>query len=447
MTLNLPEILNIPPKLVPIITEFNDYKHFLLDGGRGSGKSQSIARFLLYLASTKKVRILCLREVQNSIQESVHQLLSDLIRKYGLDFEVQKTTIIHRTTGSTFGFKGCKDTTADTIKSTEGVDIVWCEEAQSLSQSSLDVLIPTPRKPKVKFFYSMNRFVRADPVYETIAHRKDCLSIHIDYFENPYCPQTLIEEANICKSEDIAKYNHVWLGQPMATTTDYLFNFDKLSKLPTNEIIGDVYRVQRAIGIDFAGDGGDLCVAQVLERVSGTQWRVIDTIRWSDPDTDASVGKSISIYSKYLPDIFVVDASGLGYPMYVSISKVIKGVIGFKGGETDKKSQNSANNRAEGYLILNEYVNQGYLICHEKATIKQMETIRKTHRASGDILMQSKKDMKAKGIKSPDDVDALSMAVWGIKYYLGKQTSAEIDGGYSFSNSMQTQVISKRLGR
>lgn len=425
------------------------YNCYFAEGvlNHNSGKSQSVARFLLFLASTKTVRILCLREVQNSIQESVHQLLSDLIRKYGLDFEVQKTTIIHRVTGSTFGFKGCKDTTADAIKSTEGVDIVWAEEAQSLSQASLDVLIPTPRKPNVKFFYSMNRFVRADPVYETIAHRKDCLCIHIDYFENPFCPQTLIEEANICKSEDIAKYNHVWLGQPMATTTDFLFNFDKLAKLPTNEIIGDVYKVQRAMGLDLAGGGGDLCVVQVLERVSGTQWRVIDTIRWADPDTDASVGKAISIYSKYLPDVFVADASGMGEPMVNTISKVVPIIIPFKGGKTDKKSQNAANTRTEGYLILNEYVNQGYLICHEKATIKQMETIRKKFRPDGSILIESKDDLKSRGIKSPDDVDALSMAVWGIKYYLGKQTSAEIEGGYSFSNSRQTKVISKRKGR
>lgn len=442
--IELPEILNIPAKIMPIIEKINDYKHFLIDGGRGSGKSQSVARFLLYIASTRTVRILCLREIQNSIEESVHQLFKDLILKYKLSFEIQKTVIISQTTGSTIKFRGCRDTNSDAIKSTEGVDIIWCEEAQSISQSSLDVLIPTPRKEKVKFFYTMNRFVRNDPVFETISTRKDCLSIHIDYFENKFCPQTLIGEAEICKKEDISKYNHIWLGQPLATTTDFLFNFDKLAKLPTNEIIGDIYLRQIAIGIDFAGDGGDLCVAQVLERVSGTHWRVIDTIRWADPDTDASVGKSIAIYSKYKPDVFVVDASGLGYPMYISLSKVVPKTIGFKGGETDKKSQNAANNRAESYLILNEYVNQQYLICQEKATIKQMETIKKTYRSNGDILMQSKKEMKSRGIKSPDDVDALSMAVWGIKYFLGKQTSANILGGYKFEQKNQTKVICKR---
>jgi len=145
-----PEILKIPNKLKPIITEFDSYRYFLLEGGRGGGKSQSIGRFILYLCEHYSLRIVCGRETQNSINESVYSLLVDLIRANNLAFNVFSTKIVHKISGTTINFRGFREQGAFNIQGLEGVDIVWIDEAQAITKQTLDVLIPTIRKDKAK---------------------------------------------------------------------------------------------------------------------------------------------------------------------------------------------------------------------------------------------------------------------------------------------------------
>ena len=102
----LPEILNIPPKLFPFIFKFNNYNYFLLEGGRASGKTQSVARFLLYIMENRHVRICCGREIQNSINESVRTVFLDLIKEYNLTYTIKKDNLSHKQTGSKIFFKG-----------------------------------------------------------------------------------------------------------------------------------------------------------------------------------------------------------------------------------------------------------------------------------------------------------------------------------------------------
>jgi len=98
--IQLPAILNIPPKLLPIIIEIDNYKYFLLEGGRGSAKSQSVARELLVLGEMEKLRIVCGREVQATIEESVYQILVDLIKEHNLNYRVYAKRLVHRATGN-----------------------------------------------------------------------------------------------------------------------------------------------------------------------------------------------------------------------------------------------------------------------------------------------------------------------------------------------------------
>lgn len=430
------------------VTVDQDHLYILPDRTvvHNSGKSHAVARFILYLCSIKRLRVICAREIQNSIEESVYQLLADMIKEFELDFDVTKSQITHRVTGSAIRFKGCREQGAVSLKSMEGIDILWLEEAQSITQATLDIIIPTIRKENAKIFCTMNRYVRNDPVFSLVG-RPQTLHIHIDYFENKFCPQALKDEAVQCQLYNPKDYNYIWLGEPLATTSDYLFNFDKLAKLPHIEPYGGLYKAQRAIGIDFAAGGGDLCVAKILERKSVTHWQTEETIRWADPDTDISVGKSINIYGKYrtadpADTVFVVDSGGLGYPMFVTISKTVPTVIGFDGAKTDKKTPTSANNRAGGYFAVKEFVDQEWLIEHDKQTIKQLETIKKKYKSNGDIFIQSKQDMIRDGIPSPDDADSLMMATWGIKYYMGRQNPAEVAAGIPVG--MRVQRVNKR---
>jgi len=416
MTIKLPEILNIPKKLLPLITEFNNFKYFLCEGGRGSAKTQSIARVILYICDCRRVRVFALREQQNSIEDSVYQVFVDLIRQYGLPYNVTKTYIEHLKTGSTIKFKGAREQGAVNLKGVEGADIVWLEEAQSISKATLDILIPTIRKEKAKFFISMNRFLRDDPVYSTLAGRESCKVITVQYFDNPYCPQTLKDEAEECKKTSEKDYNHIWLGQPLSSSTDYLFNFDKLEKAFNKEIIGEEHLNQLVIGIDLAGAGGDVCSACFLERQSLMEWKQTQCITWDGTDTDATVGRIIAMYNQYRPDVLTIDKDGLGYPIYVSISKTVA-AVGFGGGMTDKIKERCANNRAQGYMDLKDWIDKERLAISSRVIIKQLQNLKRQYRNDGKILIESKQKME----KSPDEADSLMMALFGVNYFLGKE--------------------------
>jgi phage terminase large subunit len=152
--------------LKPFKELFNpDWRYLVFYGGRASGKSQAVAQSLLIRGRAKKLRILCTREVQNTIKDSVHKLLSDLIEKYGFgEYAIQRDTIVNLLTGTEFLFKGLRHNINE-IKSTEGIDVCWVEEAQSITQASMDILTPTIRKPGSQIIYTFNRFNELDPVY------------------------------------------------------------------------------------------------------------------------------------------------------------------------------------------------------------------------------------------------------------------------------------------
>jgi len=174
MNLELPKLLDLPAKLLQIVDKFDLYRYFLADGGRGGGKSQGVARLLLYLSGHFKLRIVCGREIQKSIDESVYTIFKDLIIENQLNFEVQAAKIIHRKSGTEINFKGFREQGSVNIKGLEGVDILWIDEAQAITKHTLDIIIPTIRKSKAKVFFTMNRHLKNDPVYKEFSTREDC---------------------------------------------------------------------------------------------------------------------------------------------------------------------------------------------------------------------------------------------------------------------------------
>ena len=189
-------------------------------GGRGGGKSWQIARGLILRAFLNKSLILCTREIQNSINDSVLRLLSNQIELMGLSyfFEVQKTTIRGRN-GSEFIFKGLNGLTIDSIKSLEGVDYCWVEEAHSVSEHSWSILIPTIRKEtngvQAQIIASFNPDMADDPVFTRFVLNSppSTYICKINYTDNEHCPQTIIDEANYLKSVDYDAYAHIYLGE------------------------------------------------------------------------------------------------------------------------------------------------------------------------------------------------------------------------------------------
>jgi len=427
--LEFPELLDFPDKLMCLLDSsiINSKRYIVLDGGRGSGKTQSIARLILYLAEKHTLRIVGAREQQNSIEDSVYAVFRDLILKYDLNFDIKKSRITHKESGSEIFFKGMREQGAVNIKGLENVDIVFFDEGQQVSQSTLNILLPTIRKNKAKLFFALNRYVRNDPVMQLVG-REDTLHIHIDYFENKHCTEALKNEARECKERNIKDYNHVWLGQPLTTTSDYLFNFDKLAKAALVKSHGEPIKMQSVMSVDLSSGGGDLCCATHVKRISNTTWDLAEEVCWEDPDTDVSTGKIVEMYGDWRPDILIVDASGAGYPVFVTLSKTIGNIIGFLGGSNDKcEDPTCLNNRYQAYLDLKYLTDQEWIRITSQYMIKDLETIKKVYSASGKIRLKTKQEQRKEGVDSQDRGDSLSMAAFAIKHFLGKVNFQELD--------------------
>ena len=203
----------------------NDKRYTVLHGGRGSGKSHAVATFLIVKALEQPKRILCTREIQQSLADSVKKLLEDKISDLGLTafFEVQHDKIIG-VNGSLIIFKGLARN-AQEIKSTEGLDYVWVEEAQNVSRHSLEILTPTVRKENSQILYTMNPTDAGDPVYVdyVLADRDDTLKIKANYSDNRYFPDVLVNEMEYCRRVDYDKYLHIWEGQCVAHSEAQVF--------------------------------------------------------------------------------------------------------------------------------------------------------------------------------------------------------------------------------
>jgi phage terminase large subunit len=203
------------PKKLRVLFQPSRYK--FLRGGRGSAKSWSVARALLILAANRQLRILCTREVQKSIKQSVHQLLKDQVKNLGLeDFYQVLDTEIRGLNGSLILFAGLSDMTADSIKSFEGVDIVWIEEAQTITKRSLKVLIPTIRREGSEIWASYNPELDTDPIHVMAVKDvpPDSISVEINYNDNPWFPAVLeMERQHAQATMKPAEYAHVWEGK------------------------------------------------------------------------------------------------------------------------------------------------------------------------------------------------------------------------------------------
>lgn len=211
MALNLD--IDVPKKIEPIFKARERYIDIY--GGRGSAKSWTVADLLVISGYRERLRILCTREIQNSIKDSVHKLLADTIEKHGLGvfYRVTEKSIIGAN-GTDFIFKGLRHNPND-IKSTEGIDIAWVEEAHSVSRKSLEILTPTVRKPGSQIIYTYNPTNDDDPVHVdyTLADRDDTLKIMVNYSDNPWFPDVLRAEMEWDKKTDYDKYLHKWEGQ------------------------------------------------------------------------------------------------------------------------------------------------------------------------------------------------------------------------------------------
>lgn len=186
-------------------------------GGRGSGKSWFCAEYVVERCILAPTRVVCVREFQSSLEQSVKRLLEDVITRMGVQqqFRIMHAHIETPNDGVII-FQGMKQTTAESIKSLEGFDLCWCEEAQSLSERSLTMLRPTLRKPGSELLFSWNPRLATDPVDKLLRSNKtppNSVVVRANYRDNPWFPTVLRDEMEWDRSRDPEKYAHIWLGE------------------------------------------------------------------------------------------------------------------------------------------------------------------------------------------------------------------------------------------
>lgn len=235
-------------------------------GGRGSAKSWGFAEALIRKAAQSNLRVLCCREHQNSIKDSSYKLLVDTIKRLGLEgwFSWTGGSIVSKS-GAEFLFKGLWNN-EEGIKSTEGVDICWVEEAQTVTARSWQTLSPTMRKPGSEIWVSYNLINEEDATHQrfVINTRRNSIVHKVNYDSNPFFPGTPLEEEMLDdKALDFHLYEHIWLGMPLKISNAIILS----GKYVIEDFADDLWKYadRRRLGLDFGFSQDPLALISFFE--------------------------------------------------------------------------------------------------------------------------------------------------------------------------------------
>ena len=250
---------------------------FLLEDGTVTHNSWGIARALLLLGAQRPIRVLCARELQKSIRDSVHKLLSDQIVALGLEsvYEVQ-TAVIKNAIGTEFAFEGIRHNISG-IRSYEGIDLCWVEEANAVSKSSWDILIPTIRKPGSEIWISFNPELETDETYSRFVKNPpaDTTVVQITWEDNPWFTDVMRREMEDLRARDYDSYLHVWMGQ-CRVLLDGAVYMDELRDAATEGRITKV-DYDRTCGVSTFWDLGWADMTSIwFAQAVGFEYRIID---------------------------------------------------------------------------------------------------------------------------------------------------------------------------
>lgn len=234
--------LEVPEQYKELYEPSRFWRHLVFKGGRASAKSTMVGVSRLIQGSCEKRRGLCTREIQNSIQESVYKLLCDWIERLELyDWRMLNDRLENRRTGSEIFFKGLHNN-IQSIKSIEGIDWCWIEEAQSVSADSITTLVPTIRKEGSQLIWTYNPLTDHDPVKELIVDKADDRTyvrhINSDEVEQLLSPEIIAEREKM-RVDNPDLFAHVWLGQPLTSRTGSVFG-QQLARAEQDGRIGSV---------------------------------------------------------------------------------------------------------------------------------------------------------------------------------------------------------------
>lgn len=374
-------------------------------GGRGSGKSHFFGGRLVLEALEKPIRAVCLREVQMSIKDSVKQLIEDKIIAYGHvnDFQVLDQEI-RGPNDSLFIFRGLKDMNAASIKSLEGFNRAWVEEAQTLSQKSLDLLIPTIREEDSELWFSWNPDNPTDPVDKFLRKQKpvNAVVVRANYEDNPFFPDVLRHDMERDKEQDYAKYEHVWLGG-YRDSSDMQFISRETIRMAV-ERQSALPEGPRVMGLDVARFGDDRTIL-----ISRHAHKLNKIWRWEKRDTMQTASYVKDIIDQERPHMVFVDGVGVGGGVVDRLRQLDVKVVDVNGGARAAKQARYRNKRAEMWARMRDWLRDVGEIPDDDELQIDLQSPLYEYDAQNRIQLEKKEDMKKRGLLSPDLGDALAL--------------------------------------
>lgn len=267
---------------------FEPHRYKIAHGGRGSAKSWGFARALLIEAARSQQRILCTREVQKSIKDSVHKLLCDQIQALGLGAHFQVLdTEIRGINGSEFIFAGLSGLTVESIKSYEGIDKVWVEEAQSVSKRSWDILIPTIRKDGSEIWVTLNPELDTDDTYTrfVMSPPPGAVVVQMNWRDNPWFPSVLESERKHCMLINREDYDTIWEGKCRVALKGAIYAAEIADAMANGRVCHVPYDPQLKVHAVWDMGWNDAMAIAMCQRLR-SEIRVIDYIEESHKTID-----------------------------------------------------------------------------------------------------------------------------------------------------------------
>ncbi|WP_368648986.1 PBSX family phage terminase large subunit [Castellaniella ginsengisoli] len=436
------------PTLNPALKDFwrAPARNRVLYGGRSSSKSWDAAGFATFLASNYKLRILCARQFQNKIEESVYTLLKSQIERFGLKskFRVLDNKIIGAETGSEFMFYGLWRH-IDEIKSLEGIDILWIEEAHNLTQEQWEILEPTIRKegsqiwiifnPRLATDFAYKRFV-LDPPPNTVVRK-------INYDENPFLSDTILAVIEALKEEDYEEFQHVYLGVPRDSDDGAVIKRAWIqSALDAHLNVEADWTGRKAVGYDVADDGDD---KNANAGIDGSILCLLDEWKGGEDQLRESAARTKQNAEKIDADVIGYDCIGVGAGTGSHLNSMgwrrhFKFNAGAKVerpeknyGDTKIKNKDFfANLKAQAWWLLADRFRNTHLAVTKGRKFRADEMISidsskidsklldrltdelatplRDYDNTGKVKVESKKDLAKRDVKSPNLADAVVIA-------------------------------------
>ncbi len=400
-------IIKIAEPFAPLLTEHKRIKFYY--GGRAGGKSYAFADSLLIKGRQQKLLIACLREIQESIKDSVYRLLCDRIALYELnDYQIYENKIENKITGSKFIFKGLRDQDVQHIKSLEGVDIAWIEEAQTISKRSWEILEPTIRKNGSEIWISMNREQENDPLWIALAAHPDerTLVKKVNYDDNPFCPEEIKIQAQKCRQRSSEDYAHIWLGEPVRQGNNKLIASDVVRRAFVSTILSSSSPL--IIGLDVARFGDDQTVFCFRRGRWCYAFRCYQKL-----DNVAVANVATNFIKEYHPHRIFMDIGGQGAGVYDILkdrgfSEIIRGIYF---GEKAINEERYFNRRAEMWDSVQAWLSSSpqVQLPEDESLFDELTGINKKYDRRGRLQLEEKDEVKKRLGRSPDKADALAL--------------------------------------